>query len=73
MVGRKLVSQEASQKQENREVMQVFCNKIHIHLQNVLTKIIAPCYAGEGYDYDSDVASLMEQGEVRAEERTNFG
>ena len=29
-------------------------------------------YAGEGYDYDTDVASLV-QGEVMAEERTNFG
>ena len=29
-------------------------------------------YAGEGYDYDSDVSSLV-QGEVMAEERTNFG
>ena len=29
-------------------------------------------FAGEGYDYDSDVASLV-QGEVMAEERTNFG
>ena len=29
-------------------------------------------YTGEGYDYDSDVASLG-QGEVMAEERTNFG
>ena len=29
-------------------------------------------FAGEGFDYDSDVASLV-QGEVMAEERTNFG
>ena len=29
-------------------------------------------FAGEGYDYDSDVASLV-QSEVMAEERTNFG
>jgi len=29
-------------------------------------------YAGEGYDYDTDVASLT-QGKVMAEERTNFG
>ena len=29
-------------------------------------------FTGEGYDYDSDVASLV-QGKVLAEERTNFG
>ena len=86
MVGRKLVSQEASQEQENKVVMQEQEIRVMQEWESKVLSLTHACVflskmfcknhrtlAGDGYDYDSDVASLVQQGEIIAEERTNFG